>query len=152
MARLIFLDSGPLWLAASARGKSQADACRTWLWGLWSSGARIFVPEIADYEVRREWEMRGAAAGLGRLDRLKARLVYLPITTRAMLQAARLWALVRRQGMPTAAPEALDADCILAGQVLTESSPGDLATVATVNMRHLNRFPGLDAQPWQTVL
>ena len=43
---------------------------------------------------------------------MKATLDYAPITTTVMLKAAELWAQARRAGRPTAAPDALDADCI----------------------------------------
>jgi len=52
--RLIFLDTGPLGLLSNPRGKPEADHCRQWAKDLLASGARLFVPEIADYEVRRE--------------------------------------------------------------------------------------------------
>jgi hypothetical protein len=45
----------------------------------------------------------------------------------------------------------LDADCILAAQALLLGGPGDLVTVATTNARHVTRFPGVDAQPWETI-
>lgn len=54
MARLVFLDSGPLGLASKPAGKAEADACRTWLSALEAAGVVIIVPEIVDYEVRRE--------------------------------------------------------------------------------------------------
>ena len=76
----------------------------------------VFVPEIADYEVRRELLRIGATTGLRRLDQVKATLDYAPITTAVMLRAAELWAAARRAGRPMAPPEALDGDCILAAQ------------------------------------
>lgn len=152
MARLIVLDAGPLWLAAMARGKPPADACRAWLAALTTAGARIIVPEIADYEVRREFLARGATAGIIRLDALKARYEYRPITTDAMLKAAEFWANLRRGGQPTAGPWDLDADAILAGSAALVGSAGDVVTVATTNVRHLRRFPGIDAREWTAIV
>jgi predicted nucleic acid-binding protein len=151
VARLIFLDSEPLGLASQARGKPKADACRGWLQGLEAAGARILVPEIVDYEVRRELVRVGATAGLRRLDGLLARFPLLPLDRPALLRAAELWALVRRAGVPTADPHALDADAILAAQALTAAGPGIIATVATSNPGHLARFPGIDARPWAAI-
>lgn len=151
MARIIVLDAGPLWLAASARGKPPADQCRAWLRARIAGGAEVFLPEIADYEVRREFLRRGATAGIPRLDALKATLDYREITTPAMLRAAEFWALLRQGGMPTAGDEGLDADAILAGQADTSGQPGDVVTIATTNVRHLGRFPGIDAQLWTAV-
>ena len=76
---------------------------------------------------------------------------YRPITTTAMLRAAEFWALLRRGGIPTAGDEGLDADAILAGQADSLGQPGDVVTIATTNVRHLGRFPGIDAHPWETI-
>ncbi len=102
---------------------------------------RVFVPEVADFEVRRKLLHIGATAGVRRLDQAAAALDYAPITTGVMRRAAELWA----------APGSLDGDCILAAQALLSVGPGDAVTVATDNVGHLTRFPGLDARPWETV-
>ena len=147
--RAVFLDTGTLWLLAKARGKPRADQCRQWATGLLSSGVRVFVSEIADYEVRRKLLHLGATASLRRLDVLKAALDYAPITTDVMIRAAELWADLRRGGLPTAAPGSLDGDCILAAQALMAVGPNDVVTVATDNVRHLSRM--VDAQAWEMV-
>jgi predicted nucleic acid-binding protein len=147
--RLVFLDTGTLGLLAKPRGKPQTDQCRQWVADLLSAGVRVFMPEIADYEVRRKLLHIGATAGVRRLDQLKAGLEYSPITTDVMLRAAELWADLRRAGVPTAAPGSLDGDCILAAQALLAVGPGDVLTVATDNVGHLSRF--VDAQTWETV-
>ena len=140
MAHYVFLDSEPLGLASQARGKPDADACRNWLQALESAGVLILVPEIIDYEVRRELIRVGAAAGLRRLDDLLIQFRLLSLDRPALLRAAELLALVRRAGVPTAHPHALDVDAILAGQALTSIGPGSVATVATSNIHHLQRF------------
>jgi predicted nucleic acid-binding protein len=147
--RLVFLDAGPLGLLAHPRGKPLADRCRQWVKDLSAAGVRVFVPEIVDYEVRRELVRLSKAASVGRLDLIKLTLDYAPITTEAMLRAADLWAATRRAGRPTASPEALDADCILAAQAIQAAGPGDTVTVATTNVGHLSRF--VDARPWESV-
>jgi predicted nucleic acid-binding protein len=151
VARYVFLDSGPLGLASNARGKPDPDHCRNWLLGLEVAGVRVVIPEIADYEVRRELIRIGATAGIRRLDRLLARFPLLTVDRPAVLRAAELWADVRRAGLPTADPLSLDGDAILAGQVLTAISDPDVAIVATRNVGHLGRFPGIDAQLWNTI-
>jgi predicted nucleic acid-binding protein len=151
VARIIVIDAGPLGLASKPPGKPDADQCRAWVRTLDASGVRIIIPEVADYEVRRELIRAGATAGIRRLDRLESVLDYDPITTVAMRRAAEFWAAVRNAGMPTAHPHALDADCILAAQALLLSGPRDDVTVATTNARHITRFPGVDAQPWETI-
>lgn len=151
MARIIVLDAGPLGEASKPRGKPDADRCRDWIRAMDATGARVVVPEVADYEVRRELIRAGAVAGLGRLDRLVSALDYDPITTPAMRRAAELWAAVRNAGVPTAHPLALDADAVLAAQALLLGGPGDAVTVATTNARHITRFPGVDARPWELI-
>ncbi|MGC8639802.1 MAG: type II toxin-antitoxin system VapC family toxin [Isosphaeraceae bacterium] len=153
MARLVFLDSGPLGLASQARGKFQADRCRGWLRMLLASGVRVIVPEIADYEVRRELTRSKATAGLRRPDQLvlPGGLEHDPPTTAAMRRAAEVWAEVRWRGMPTASDPGLDADCILAAQALLAGSPADVVIIATTNVGHLSRFIGVNAQVWDTI-
>ena len=46
-----------------------------WLAGLISAGIEVRVPEIADYEVRRELLRVGSTRGIERLDELKVTLV-----------------------------------------------------------------------------
>src|SRR4051812_38089821 len=50
----IVLDSGPLGLLTQRPGVAPADACRAWLAAHSSRGVGIVVPEIVDYELRRE--------------------------------------------------------------------------------------------------
>jgi len=61
-----------------------------------------------------------------------------------MLRAAELWAEVRRRGRPTADPQALDGDVILAAQTLSIGG-----RVATENVGHLSLF--VEAADWNVV-
>jgi predicted nucleic acid-binding protein len=152
VACYILLDSGPLWLACFAPGfNPAATACDSWLVALQVAGARIIIPAIADDETRRVLRSRGAQARLRRLDAMRARYGFLDVSRAALDRAAELWADVRSQGIPTAHPEALDVDCIVAGQALTAFGPGDTATIATRNAGHFGRFPGVDARDWPTI-
>jgi len=145
------LDATPLGEAISRSDRPKGATARGRLAALKSLGDRIVVPEIADYEVRRELLQAGLAASVDRLDEFKAEYDYWPITTAAMLRAAKLWAHLRRSGQPTADPKALDADAILAGQALTTDVEGEAVIVATANFRHLSRFPGLEVRLWDTI-
>src|SRR5262245_53219407 len=93
--------------------------CGQWLDSLLTAGVRVVLPEIADYEVRRELLRARKVQGIQRLDTLATLLEYLPITTPIMRQAADLWAHARQQGQPTADKKALDGDVILAAQALS---------------------------------
>ncbi len=108
-------------------------------------GTRIAIPEIADYEVRRELLRAGKIAGVQRLDALVATFEYLAISTDVMRRAAALWSEVRRRGLPTADPKAIDADVILAAQAHAMDTAE--VVVATTNERHLSRL--VDARHWQ---
>jgi predicted nucleic acid-binding protein len=152
MARIILLDSSPLGLLCRPRGHPRGDACRLWLDSIGLAGIAVVVPEVADYEIRRELVRLSAHAGLVRLDNLSTTWRYDPLTTPIMRKAAEFWADLRRLGLPTAGDEGLDADAILAAQAALIGNPGDTVTVATSNARHLARFPGIDAQDWPSIL
>jgi predicted nucleic acid-binding protein len=148
--KLAYLDTGPLGRISNPRATADNLRCRQWARSLVSAGFRVVVPEIADYEVRRELFRVGATAGLARLDLVKANFPYAPLTTDVMLRAAELWADVRRKGMPTASPDSLDGDAILAAQALVGCGPGDTVVVATDNVGHLGRF--VDARIWDQIV
>ena len=147
MSHIVLLDEGPLGLVTNPRRSSQSLACTRWLQELIIGGVRVLVPEIADYEVRRELLRANKILGLARLDALATRLEYLPLSTAAMRQAALFWAEARRQGRPTASDEALDGDMILAAQAATFG--GVNVVIATTNVGHLSRFAA--AAVWQSV-
>ena len=147
MSRTILLDAGPLGLITNPNRSPQSLACTHWLQELIVSGARVVVPEISDYEVRRELLRAQKLKGLARLDELAGLLQYLPLSTAAMRQAAALWARARQQGQPTAGDKALDGDVILAGQAMTLDASDVL--IATTNIGHLSRFAPSDL--WQNI-
>jgi predicted nucleic acid-binding protein len=148
---MIVLDAGPTGLLTRAPGRPEAAACRAWIDGLQAAGSVVAVPEIARYEVRRELFRLGKAAGLRRLDQLHPALDFLPITSVVIDLASELWAHVRRAGLPTAGDLRLDGDAILAAQALAAAGSGDEVIVATTNVGHLARFPGVDARDWWTI-
>jgi len=144
----VILDAGPVGLLGKAPGRPEAARCRAWVRGLLSADRIVAVPEIAHYEVRRELFRLGAAAELSRLDRLHPALILLPISGAVMDIASELWAGVRRAGLPTAPDDSLDADAILAAQSIVAAGEWGEAVVATTNVGHLARFPGVVARDW----
>ena len=64
MREFVLLDSGPLGHACRRRGTRLGDQCRRWLDDLLARGVDIIVPEVADYEVRRELTRIGASGSL----------------------------------------------------------------------------------------
>ena len=151
MARFILLDAGPLGLACARAGTAEVDRCRAWLAHIENSTADAVIPVIADYEVRRELIRLRATAKLRRLDALRGRFGTVPLELEAFDRAAEFWALIRRGGMPTAGDEALDADAIIAGLAATLGGLNDTVTIATTNVRHFSRFPGVKAEQWSSI-
>jgi len=147
MPKHILLDSAPLSLLATPlrpANPASIRAIRQWATDCDAAGHHIIIPEIIDYEVRRELLRSGKTASVAELDNLKADFTYLPLTTVALLKAAELWARTRQQGRPTAHDENIDVDVILAAQALTFGVPVADLVVATVNTRHLSRFVTAD--------
>ena len=110
---------------------------------------KLYIPEVIDYELRRELLRAGKTRSVVKLDGLKAVLRYVPITTSAMLRAADLWAMSRRSGIATGDPKKLDIDVILAAQALTLSVPVSDMIVATSNVSHISRFVAADT--WSNI-
>lgn len=138
MARRIALDTGPLGMIAHPKANK---ALAEWYRAMLESDSEVFLPEIADYELRRNLILEGLEDSLRRLDDLKQKLTYLPINTATMLKAARLWADANKRGKPTADKHALDGDAILAAQAILAG-----AVVATDNVGHLDRF--VETRKW----
>jgi predicted nucleic acid-binding protein len=147
VTQVVLLDSGPLGLVTNPKRSPQSVACAQWLQSLITAGIRVILPEIADYEVRRELLRANKDQGLARLDALARLLEYLPLTTIAMRQAASYWAQARQQGQPTAGDKTLDGDMILAAQATTLEVPEVI--IATTNVGHLSRFA--PAALWQDI-
>ena len=112
----VFLDTGVLGMVTHPRASAQNRDSTGWLSETLESGHIVVIPEIVDYELRRELIRAKKNEGLERLDALVEALLYLPLTTSVMKRAAGLWARARNEGRPTAPMEALDADVILASQ------------------------------------
>jgi predicted nucleic acid-binding protein len=146
MSAVIVLDATPLGILVHPRNPPHAAACRQWVGALLREGRRVILPEIADYEVRRELIRINSLQALINLDQQIKQLEYLPLTTAVMRRAAEMWAQARNVGQPTAPDHALDADVILAAQALLLGVP---VIVATDNPAHLSRF--VPAELWQNI-
>ncbi len=161
MNKVILLDSTPVGLITNPRNSrknEQVQQCQMWFdWHL-SEGNKFVLPEIVDYEIRRELLRADKQAGIQRLDGLKSIIIYLPITTKVMIKAAELWADIRKQGKPTADNKALDGDVILAAQaiilqetmLLENDLYNDKVIIATGNTKHLSLFT--KAEEWNKIL
>jgi predicted nucleic acid-binding protein len=148
VSRVVLLDAGPIGLLTNPKHSPENDACARWLQSLSNANVRILVPEITDYEVRRELLRAHKIRGLRRLDELIDLVEYLPLTTPAMRQAAELWAQARQQGQPTAGDNTIDVDMILVAQAMVLNVAD--AVIATTNVGHLSRF--FPAATWPDIL
>lgn len=150
MSRLIVLDSGVVGIISNPKAKSMdAQKCKQWYVSLLKKGENFALPEIVNYEVRRELIRADKKNGLKRLDELQSVLIYLPITTDVILLAAQFWASARKAGKSTADPKSLDGDVILAAQAKIQESNGYQVIVATTNVKHLSLF--IDAREWHDI-
>lgn len=146
----IILDSGPLGMVTNPRASGITLECQLWLEAQLQEGSIVLIPEISDYEVRRELIRANKPKSIQQLDRLKLVLEYTPLTTEMILKAAELWAQIRQMGQPTADPNAIDGDVILAAQTITIAQQRQQEIIiATTNVGHLSRFT--TAQHWRDI-
>ncbi len=144
MIRHILLDSSPLGLLTNPAGSADVIAINQWAQACLVAGHRLYVPEVIDYELRRELLRAKKTSGLALLDGLKTLCDYLPLTTVAMLRAADLWASARNSGFSTGDPKKLDIDVILCAQALTLPVPPAAIIIAMSNVSHIARFVSAD--------
>lgn len=148
MARVIVLDSFPLSTIGKNRTSlpSVTDHCRQWIMNCIAVGNSIRIPAIIYYETLRELERLKATS---QIQRLKAFCFsdterFLLLETIHLEAAAKLWADSRNAGLPTADPQALDADVILAAQALSLGIAKPGLIVATTNPSHISRYVAAD--------
>lgn len=147
MSKIVLLDTTPLGILANPKLTPVVRKCRRWAADLVATGCRVIVPEISDYETRRELLRAGKVLSVQALDALAIRFEYLPLTTAVMKHAAQLWAYARNTGQQTAHDHDLDGDMILCAQALSFNDP--TAVIATGNHAHIARFA--PAADWQTI-
>lgn len=141
MYRPIILDATPLGKLAHPYKIAEI---KLWYEEILGSGREIVIAEITDFEVRREFILRGLVRSISALDQLANLHTYLPLSTKTMRLAAELWADARKKGNPTADPKELDCDVVLAAQALISN-----AIVATENVSHLSRYT--EAKHWRDI-
>ncbi|MBE9054640.1 type II toxin-antitoxin system VapC family toxin [Sphaerospermopsis sp. LEGE 08334] len=150
MSRGILLDTHPLSKVSHPKIDPKVQQ---WLKSLRDTNTELRIPEIADYELRRELLREGKKKSLKRLDALR-NICLIPINSETILKAAELWAWVRNQGKPTASNDSLDGDVILAAQAILQLNSFDKVIVVTTNVKHISRFTssGIFVADWQQTL
>ncbi len=150
MNSIIVLDTGVLGAAVHQSSKVRVPTLN-WITDHKLKGNQFRVPEIADYELRRELIRNQFTRSIADLNALRQILGYIALDTTTMNNAAQLWAQARQTGKPMAHPQALDGDVILCAQTLALQSlhPNETVIVATTNVGHLTRF--VTANLWQNI-
>lgn len=146
---LFVLDAGMLSLLTNPTASAAALECHRWTRDLLRQGGRFAIPEIADYEVRRELLRNDRMRALRALDDLKAVMFYLPLSTDALLRASEIWAAAKKFGRTDLGvgvrEGALDMDIILAAQALVAGRASGLnPVVVTTHVAHLGIFAQSD--------
>lgn len=146
MSRVILLDTGPLGQVAHPK---RDVIINEWLQSLQIQSTSLRVPEIADYELRRELLRLENRKSISRLNQL-VRYILIPIDTETMQLAAELWAILRKEGQPTASNDSLDGDVILAAQAILQLNNFDEVVITTTNYNHMSRFEseGIKVEDW----
>jgi toxin FitB len=88
MSRVILLDTHPLSKVTHPKIDLKVQQ---WLKSLRENKTVIRVPEIADYELRRELLRQGKQKSIDRLNKL-SQICLIPLTPETMQKAAELWA------------------------------------------------------------
>jgi hypothetical protein len=86
----VVLDTGPLGKMSNPKSSPENDAAAAWLQSHLDAGSRIVIPEIANYELRRELILGNKLRGLRKLDALIELVEYLPLTSDMIYEAALL--------------------------------------------------------------
>ena len=148
MSDVLLLDSGPLGLITQPQRSHEVIAITNWLKDCLAAGARVVVPAIVYYEIKRELLRANKTIGIGRLDAFVNATAdrYVPLSDDALRFAAELWAQSRQAGRPTAGVAALDIDVLLAAQA---RRMGVAVVIATTNQKHLLQF--IPARHWRDI-
>ena len=72
MSMVILLDAGPLGLISNPRASQETRECNQWLESLALKEIQVKIPEIADFEVRRELLRADKFGHLSRLAQAKS--------------------------------------------------------------------------------
>lgn len=141
MGRVVLLDSSPLSMVTNPAGAPVNQRCRNWMEKLLGNGFSVKVPEVIDYELRRELIRGQKADGVARLDKLAAEIGgLLPLDGAVFRKSAELWAEARSRGKAMADDLRLDIDVILCAHAVLLIEEGFDVEVATSNTKHLSVF------------
>jgi len=149
---VVLVDTGPLWKIVDPKGEIDAkgeNAVRKWIQFVKKWKISLRIPEIADYELRRELVLQNFAKNINNLNKFRQTGRFIPITSEVMLEAADLWAWVRKdKGQPTTDNKRLDGDVILAAQAIAQKEFFKQVIVVTGNPKHISLFEDFGFYTW----
>lgn len=149
---IVLLDSGVLGMVCHSDSTSQeTKECNEWLANLIGAGHTVCIPEVCDYETRRNLILEELHQSISNLNDLQTALEYLPLNTAVLLKAAEFWAEARKpsQSTPTADMKELDVDMILCAHAKVSIQYGTSIIVATTNPGHIGLFA--TAKNWRDI-
>ena len=144
MRTTILLDSGPLSQITHPRVNPHI---RQWLTFIKTQRWIVQIPEICDYEVRRELLLHDFDKSIDRLNQFRQRKQLLAITSETLLTAAEIWAWIRAKGQSTKDDRALDVDVILIAQAIAQQELFERVIVVTTD-RDIVRFEEFGLRTW----
>lgn len=143
MASIVVLDSRPVSQIVHPHSFPEITL---WFNEILRTDRRVVLTEIVDYEVRRGLLRIPAPRQVTNLDDLRDIVLYSPITTDIMRDAAAVWADARRRGRPFTADDRLDGDAILIAQ---SRALGDRRRVVLVSENTNDFGHYVEASRWQ---
>lgn len=151
MSRIVLLDTGPLGYIVHPNDTGDLGRCKQWLEQLQTANVMVKVPQIADYELRRELIRMPSPASIALLNKLiKATGGLVRISIGTMQRAAQLWAQSRNVHRPNSGDEALDGDMILCAHALLLTEKRNVVEIATTNVKDLKDYT--TAKLWSDIL
>lgn len=76
---MLILDTGIVGIITNPKSSSpEVQNCKQWFKQSLNQGVSFILPEIADYEIRRELLRSNKSQGINRLNELKNIVIYLP--------------------------------------------------------------------------
>jgi hypothetical protein len=142
---LIILDSAPLGFICNPKNK---DSYRKLSNFAKSLNFSIGVPEIIDYELRRNFELENLQKSISLLSQFHQRDQLILLESEDLIRAAELWAWCRKQGSTTTENKGIDIDVILVSQALSQKNNFDKVVILTIDIGDLSVFCDLGLHLW----
>lgn len=108
----------------------------------------IIVPEICDYELRRNLLLENLDKSIRKLNKFRRIDQLLFFDTNTMIIASEIWSDIRKQGNPTENKDSLDGDVILAAQAYQMKAYYEEVIVLTTNPKDIVKFNYLGIKTW----